>query len=217
MKAKIDYIIDSDPPGNGICIARNEILFRFMQSTADALFFLDSDIEFESEAFLRILTCPGDISVGVYPTKSLNFQKLADLISNRDPEAVSKAMNYPLNISKKQRLGGETVVDIHGFLQLDDGATGFMRIKRSVIGQLMKKTPERQYFNDLDKAQHALFNNDFVWCNERHRQIYRGEDYSFCALARKHGYKVYASMVDEFVHHGPYGFHGHWGKTLQRK
>ncbi len=198
----------------GICLARQEICYEFMTTTHEALFFLDGDVFFTPDDFMRVLCSPADISVGVYPLKRLDIQRLVPGMQNRDPDVLSKAMDYPINISAEARTGGIQKIDIPGFIEVEEAATGFMRIKRNVIGRIQIDNENLRYCNDLHRNQYALFNNTMDYCPERATPLFRGEDYSFCKLAHKSGFKIYASLESELAHIGGYKYQGHWGRSV---
>jgi len=197
----------------GICLARNELTFEFMDDHSDCLFFLDADVCFEVDAFLRVLTSPADIAVGVYPCKSLDLAKIRALAPDQH---TASAMTYPLNISHNQRNGGGEPVKIRNLIQVDQAATGFMRIKRNVIGKIENDNPNLLYFNDLNRAQYNLFSNTMEFDDQdRQRMMLIGEDYSFCRLAKKSGFDVYADLKVELGHCGQYEYRGNLGKSLR--
>ncbi len=200
--------------GGGICLARQEIAYDFMISPCDCLFFLDSDVVFSPEAFFHILTCPADISAGVYPLKTLDYQGICTGAYQRDPDAVVKSMKYPVNISDESRKGGVTRIDIPNFLEVESVGTGMMRIKKKVIGQIQLDHPELEYKNDPERAQNAIFNNTLKVCPDRCTRIFVGEDYSFCDLARASGFKVYVDLKYPLWHVGRFKYPGHFGKWV---
>lgn len=211
----ISFEIHCETSG-GICLARQEILYQFMTSpmVPESLFFLDTDLVFTPQDFLTVLCCPAPISVGVYPLKRLEIQKLVPYFERRDPHAPSKALSYPVNVSKNQRDGKGDVIEIPGFLEVEEGASGFMRIQRRTIGIMQINNEGLRYCNDLTRNQYALFNNTMDYCKERETPLFRGEDYSFCKLARASGFKTFASLTAEFGHIGAYEYRGKWGDTL---
>lgn len=213
QEAGIDYEICNQAEG-GICLARQEILYAFMTSTKDALFFIDADMVFDVDAFMSVLTCPADISLGVYTTKRLHWQKIADGIRAADNDWLAKAANFPVNMSEEMRRGQMQKIEIPDFLEIESGATGFMRIRRNVIGQIERDNPNLLYFNDLERPQYAMFNNTLSVCPDRARVKFTGEDYSFCDLARKSGFKIYADMKHEICHVGRHKFGGNFGRSI---
>ncbi len=200
--------------GGGICLARQEIAYEFMCSPCDCLFFLDSDVVFSPEAFFHILTCPADISAGAYPLKTLNYEEICNGAYNRDADAVVKSMRYPVNVSEAHRTGGVQTIDIPDFLEVESVGTGMMRIKKKVIGQIQLDHPELEYKNNPERAQNAIFNNTLKVCPDRCSRIFVGEDYSFCDLARKSGFKIYVDLRYPLWHVGRFKYPGHFGKWI---
>jgi hypothetical protein len=46
---------------------------------------------------------------------------------------------------------------------------------------------------------------------------WKGEDLSFCALARGAGFKIYANLDSTTTHHGSWGWKGKFGDILVKK
>jgi hypothetical protein len=96
-----------------------------------------------------------------------------------------------------------------GLLEVTDGATGFMLIKRSVIEKMIKHYPETRYIPEVyDDPSHkgmpkyALF--DTMIENGR----YLSEDYTFCRRWQNMGGKVYVDPRVILDHVGTHTFKG---------
>ena len=46
--------------------------------------------------------------------------------------------------------------------------------------------------------------------------LWKGEDLSFCDLARSVGFKIYANVGSNTIHHGDYGWEGKFGDTIKK-
>ena len=46
---------------------------------------------------------------------------------------------------------------------------------------------------------------------------WKGEDLSFCALAREEGFRIYANLDSGTTHHGSWGWKGRFGDFLVKK
>ena len=51
-------------------VGRNDLVWQFLRSDADVLFFLDDDISWPAEAALKLIHSGDDIIAGVYPLKN---------------------------------------------------------------------------------------------------------------------------------------------------
>jgi hypothetical protein len=107
-------------------------------------------------------------------------------------------------------------VKMNELLEIQNGGTGFMLIKREVFEALADKVPE--YNNDMylavDTERKPRIIKEFFATSidpESNNRLL-SEDYHFCKLARKHGFKVHAAPWVQLTHTGTYIFSG----ALQR-
>jgi GT2 family glycosyltransferase len=105
----------------------------------------------------------------------------------------------------------ETVGNINEPMEIDNGGTGFMLIKRNVFETLKPTVPT--YTNDMilivdknpvKKIIHEYFDTSID--EDTNRLL--SEDYHFCKIARKAGFKVYAAPWANLTHSGTYNFSG---------
>jgi hypothetical protein len=105
----------------------------------------------------------------------------------------------------------ETKGDINTPMEIDNGGTGFMLIKRAVFETLKDKVPT--YTNDqilivdknpVKKIIHEYFATSIDEVSNR----LLSEDYHFCKIARQAGFKVYAAPWANLSHSGTYNFSG---------
>jgi hypothetical protein len=101
-------------------------------------------------------------------------------------------------------------------LEIENGGTGFMLIKREVFEALADKVPE--YNNDMymatdtERKPKVIKEYFATSIDEDSGNRLLSEDYHFCKLARKHGFKVHAAPWVQLSHTGTYVFSG----ALQR-
>jgi hypothetical protein len=173
--------------------------------------FIDADISFKPEDIVRMIAADKDIICGLYPKKEINWLLVAD--------AVKKGVDYKdlhnYTGSFVVNLAGgatETVGSINEPMEIDNGGTGFMLIKREVFEALKPKVPT--YTNDMiliidknpvKKIIHEFFETSID--DQSNRLL--SEDYHFCKLARQNGFKVYAAPWATLVHSGTYNFSGY--------
>jgi len=96
-------------------------------------------------------------------------------------------------------------------VEIENGGTGFMLIKREVFDALADKVPS--YSNDMFTVVNPqnvgikikeYFDTSIDPVSNR----LLSEDYHFCQLARKHGFKVWAAPWAQLTHTGTYSFSG---------
>ena len=190
--------------------ARNSMAYDFLSSDAEFLMFIDADIGFDADAIVKMVEADKDIICGLYPKKEINWQMVE--------RAVKEGVDY-------HDLGawtGSFVVNLVGDaksqtgtigepMEIANGGTGFMLIKREVFEALKDKVPT--YTNDMymviDKEpQKKVIHEFFATSIDEESNRLLSEDYHFCKLARMNGFKVYAAPWARLVHCGAYNFDG---------
>ena len=190
--------------------ARNALTNAFLKSDCTHLMFIDSDIKFRSGDIMGMLEADKDLICGIYPKKEINWdsvKKAMDAGVTND-----KLKNYTgsfvVNLVDYQ---GEVTVPINQPVEIFNGGTGFMMIKREVFEQLADKVPS--YFNDVNDLNGQVGMREeikeyFATSIEPETGRLLSEDYHFCYIWRKAGGKVYAAPWCQLSHIGTYAFEG---------
>jgi len=194
--------------------ARNSLAYDFLASDATHLMFIDADIGFNPNDIVEMVKRDVDICCGLYPKKEIHWQRVADAVGKGVPahELKDHTGTFVVNLVGNER----KEVKINELLEIDNGGTGFMLIKRRVFEALADKVPE--YSNDMYMAvdterKPRIIKEYFATSidpDSGNRLL--SEDYHFCKLARKHGFKVHAAPWVQLTHTGTYIFSG----ALQR-
>jgi len=188
---------------------RNLLTAGFLNSGFDYMLFVDADVEFKPEAVMRMLVPKKDIVCTPYRVKN-------------KPETMEYAVKF--KDSKDIKILPWDIVEI------EEGPAGLMLIHRTVFERLMDKHPElkinfdaptRKKMNEEigaveDAIDRYMYN---FWDTTFHLDTgeWKGEDLSFCALAREAGFRIYANLDSETTHHGSYGWKGRFGDYLVKK
>jgi len=171
----------------------NEVLER---KDVDKLFFIDADVSWQAEQFVKLVKSDKLIIGGTYPVKSLplalNFNPPLDhldFFSKRKTTTELKAY--------AEKFGKD------GIVEMLHVPTGFMCIDASVLHLL--KTKVRSYAQwDINKeSQLSVY--DYFQINVRDR-YYESEDWFFCSLAKDFGIPVYLDTNVIVNHTGTYTF-----------
>ncbi len=134
--AKNNYRVHLNTMGNESLVtrARNTLVSQFLDAD-DAnpdlfthLMFIDSDIGFNGDAVSRMVLSDYDIACGVYPRKSIDWERIPELIKKSDEHLEQRALGYNLNFSNPNNIEVDD-----GFTEVMDAATGFMCIKKEVF------------------------------------------------------------------------------------
>ena len=201
--------------------ARNTLVQLFMDGDYTHLLFIDSDLAFNPQAVIRMLDYDKDVTTGIYPRKTIDWIKVKkniEIDSNiSEDELLAKSLQYNLNVKNP-----ENILLEKGFIEVLDGPTGFMLIKRQVFEQMAKSYPDLKFVPDqhINQSHDKEFNyhNTSDWnytffdtMIEPETKRYLSEDYAFCRLWQNIGGKIYADILSGMTHYGNYAFRGNVG------
>ena len=191
--------------------ARNSLAKDFLGSECTHLMFIDADIGFNPHDIPPMIEADKDIICGIYPKKEINWID------------VSKAVNAGVPPQHLHNYTGAFVVNLvndavtaegvmYDPLEISNGGTGFMLIKREVFEGLIGKVPtyNNDVFQAVDTDRTLQEINEFfatsIDKNSGNRLL--SEDYHFCKIAREAGFRVWAAPWAHLSHTGTYIFNG---------
>ena len=176
--------------------ARNYLTSVFLDSDFTHLLFIDSDVEFEPEAVLRMLVAKKDLICTPYRVKSMDVNKKI----------------YTVEIKEATRMEAGDIMEISA------GPTGIMLIHRDVFKKIIEKFPDLKIINSVfpkPGPDHKYYYNFFDFKFEDGYSS--GEDVSFCKLVEKVGFKLYANTASFTKHHGSYAWGGRFKDAVEQK
>ena len=201
--------------------ARNNLVAYFLSTDCTHLFFIDADIEFDPASVISMLIKDEDVVIGAYPKKGINWSSIEKAVKGNIPLADIEKFQaeYVLNFkfeSEEKRQAGKLSLN-NGLIEVLDGGTGFMCIKRSVIEKMINAYPETKYVNDINLGAdyenncYSLF--DTMHCPESNR--YLSEDYTFCRRWQSLKGKIYLDPTVNLNHKGTHNFLGNITSILK--
>ena len=191
--------------------ARNALAHNFLKSEATHLFFIDADIRFDAGAIPRMFEMDKDIICGIYPKKEINYGGIRNAITAgaSDDELKHHTGAFVVNLMD---YAGSTTVPMNDPVEIWQGGTGFMLIKREVFETMKPLVPF--YLNDVVDTSGNMGLRDeiteyFATSIEPETGRLLSEDYHFCYNWRKkcEG-KIWAAPWVNLAHHGSYVFEG---------
>ena len=202
--------------------ARNTLVQLFMdEPDCTHLLFIDADIGFNPQTIMRMLKLDKEVVTGVYPRKTIDWRKIKRRVKENndisEDELHAASLQYNLNVKNPERVEVK-----NGFIEVLDGATGFMLIKKQVFEKMAKAYPELKFksdqhlgsphdtqfdYHDTSEWNYAFFDTMIDPDTKR----YLSEDYAFCRLWQKIGGSVYADITSGLTHCGTYAFKGNVG------
>jgi len=139
--------------------ARNYCCDEFMRSDATHLLFIDSDIGFNPQDVLAMLALQGeetqyDVLCGPYPKKCISWEKVKAAVdkgyADDNPNELEKFVgDYVFNPKM-----GSTSIPIHQPVEVMEGGTGFMMIRKSSMQKWADAFPEMAYRPDHVRTEH---------------------------------------------------------------
>ena len=190
--------------------ARNTLAYDFLETDATHLMFIDADITFNPADIVRMVKADKDIICGLYPKKEMNWKTVAEAVKAgvEYQDLPSYTGSFVVNLVGDV---AQATGDVNEPMEIDNGGTGFMLIKRNVFETLKPTVPT--YTNDqilivdknpVKKIIHEFFATSIDEVSNR----LLSEDYHFCKIARKQGFRVYAAPWANLSHSGTYNFSG---------
>lgn len=190
--------------------ARNSLTHTFMKTDCSHLMFIDSDIKFRAEDVIHMIRAEKDIICGIYPKKEINWHSVKaamdrgvsfDQLKSHTGSFVVNLVNYV----------GEVTVPVNQPVEIFNGGTGFMLIKREVFDRLGESVPS--YSNDVvdlggKMKQSEPIKEFFTTSIEPGTNRLLSEDYHFCRIWRESGGQVHAAPWCQLAHIGTYTFEG---------
>jgi len=205
--------------------ARNTLVQLFMDGDYTHLLFIDSDIAFNPEAVFRMLDYNKDVVTGIYPRKTIDWikvkKKLKDNPNMSENELLASSLQYNLNVKDPNHILLEK-----GFIEVMDGPTGFMLIKRDVFVRMAEVYPQLKFVpdqhinqsHDKEFEYHQTSDWNYTFFDtmiEPQTKRYLSEDYAFCRLWQNMGGKIYADIKSGMTHYGNYAFKGNVGTQFK--
>ena len=182
--------------------ARNSLTHTFMQT--------DCSHKFRAEDVIHMIRADKDILCGIYPKKEINWHSVKAAMDRGVPfdQLKSHTGSFVVNLVNYV---GEVTVPVNQPVEIFNGGTGFMLIKREVFDKLGESVPS--YSNDVvdlgGKMQHSEPIKEFFTTSiEPGTNRLLSEDYHFCRIWREAGGQVYAAPWCQLSHIGTYAFEG---------
>jgi len=169
---------------------RNIIVNEFLESEAEHLLMIDSDMTFNADDIFRMLawsqTKPIVAGVGVARKKEKVY------FSSLDQDEDNNIIMDRMGLVKVKRVG-----------------TGFIMIQRKVFEVMRDAHPEWKYMDqNTGKMLQSFF--DFKSTPDG----YVGEDYVFCDRAHEHGFTAWVDPTIKLGHMGVMEYEGSFGEDF---
>ena len=190
--------------------ARNSMAYDFLESGATHLMFIDADINFNPNDIPPMVRANKDIICGIYPKKEINWVEVEAAVKRGVPpdQLHNHTGAFVVNLAHGEESKTGKVTEP---IEISNGGTGFMLIKREVFEKLSETVPS--YTNDMYHAVDTvrkvkIIKEFFATSIDEESNRLLSEDYHFCKIAREAGFTVWAAPWAAFGHTGTYTFSG---------
>lgn len=173
-----------------ISYARNYLVRKFLESDYTDMIFVDSDVAFPGGTLCKLADYPVDIVGAAYPYRNDTGE-------------------FPIRyIEERTELWADPDT---GLIEVAGLPAGCLRITRACIEKLCSSHPELLYADMEGNQTYSLF--EFT----RESGQFFGEDWAFCNLARKEGFKIWVSPELDMTHTGTKIYKGNLGFKLKNR
>ena len=184
--------------------ARNSMCDTFLEDPdATDLFFIDSDMAWEPQAFINMCMLPDPVVGGSYPVKN-GWDNWTSVPNLKEVDGVHR-------LQGRQLSDGSALIEAHVL------AGGFLRIKRQVLEKYRTHFPDQWYREPSTRPDDPgrKYTQFFAAKDEDHQFI--GEDHFFSKRMREMGIPmfIYPNVVIE--HYGVKGWAGNFDKFLREQ
>lgn len=190
---------------------RNSLAHDFLETDSTHLMFIDADIGFNPNDIIKMLDADKDIICGIYPKKEINWVEVSNAVQRGVPPQDLHIFTgaFVINLVND---APEAKGKVDQPMEISNGGTGFMLIKREVFEKLADSVPE--YNNDMfvavdtDRKPKIIKEFFATSIDKSSGNRLLSEDYHFCKIARDAGFKIWAAPWAHLVHNGTYNFSG---------
>ncbi len=187
---------------------RQNILAHFLENSAGThLLFIDADIAFDPQQVFRLLDFNVDVAAGVYPTKRIDWDKVAQLAKADVKTLEQSSLSYVLEFEDPAKIEAK-----NGFAKARYAGTGFLMIKRAALLSMMEHYSDLRYSRE-HQAEDPLRNSKyrcalFNCLIDEATGTYLSEDYSFCKRWKDMGGEIWVDLQSRLTHVGVMAFNG---------
>jgi len=193
---------------------RNLTVASFLETNADYLLFLDSDIAIGTHVIEKMINADKDVICVPYPLKSIQWGKLKEKFERGTIKTIEDmetgGCTYPVRIPDASDIDMK-----NGVIEITHAPAGCLLIKRSVFEELIRTYPDRKIKQKSvingQYEEKQFYYNFFDTIHDKKTQTYMGEDFGFCKLWTGIGGKIFA-IVDEYIMH--VGEHQYIGRYM---
>ncbi len=184
--------------------ARNTMCDLFLSDPRNTdLFFIDSDMSWDPQAFLNMCVRPEEIIGGSYPVKN-QWQHWTSIPQMHEEGG-------------QQVMKGKFLEDGSALIEAHVLAGGFLRIKRSLLEKFRAHYPDLWYYEPSSSPDEPNKQYTQFFGAESINHKFHGEDHMFSKHLRDMGAKMFIYPNVDIMHWGYQNFPGNFDRFLKQK
>jgi hypothetical protein len=189
--------------------ARNNLVYEFEKSGADALLFIDADEGFNHLDVIQMIESGKDVIGAIYPMKNINWETVRQAAIAGKENLADYSGFFAMNL-----LPEEVTFKLTDPVPVTEVGTGMLFIRKNVF-EMMKPHCSSYMLNTSTGAfDEKQMVTEYFKTDITEDGILLSEDYWFCRKYREIGGTVYAAPWVKIVHAGEYIFNGNFAQQV---
>jgi len=203
-------------------LARNELVYDFMQLDYTHLLMIDADTDFDASDILKLILFDKDVIGAPIAKKGINWSGVEKAIKNNKINNPEDAIYFgnEVNFVPLQDEGtnadtqrGEVKLEHAEPLRVSSVGTGLILIKRHVFERMREEYPELEYRILTKQGAYQDMFSYFELTRKKDGAM-MAEDVSFCHRVNEMGMETWIYPWMKTVHHGSYEFPIDFSKNI---
>ena len=189
--------------------ARNNLVYEFEKSGADALLFIDADEGFNHMDVIRMIESGKDVIGAIYPMKNINWENVRKAALAGKENLAEYSGFFAMNM-----LPGENTFKIGEPVEVTEVGTGMLFVRKEVFEKMKPECPTYMLNTATGAFDGSQMVTEYFATSITEDGILLSEDYHFCRKWREMGGQVFAAPWVNIVHAGEYIFNGNFASTM---
>lgn len=189
--------------------ARNNLVYEFEKSGADALLFIDADEGFNHMDVIKMIETDKDVIGAIYPMKNINWEQVRQAAIGGKENLSDYSGFFAMNM-----LPGETTFKLNEPVPVTEVGTGMLFIKKQVFEMMKPHCPQYMLNTSTGAFNPEAMVTEYFATSITEQGILLSEDYHFCRKYRELGGEVFAAPWVDIVHAGEYIFNGKFAHQI---
>jgi hypothetical protein len=189
--------------------ARNNLVYEFEKSGADALLFIDADEGFNHMDVIAMIESGKDVIGAIYPMKNIDWNNVRKAALEGKDDLQSYSGIFAMNM-----LPGENTFKLNEPVEVTEVGTGMLFIRKEVFEKMKPHCPQYMLNTSTGSFDQSQMVTEYFATSITSDGILLSEDYHFCRKWREMGGQVFAAPWVQIVHAGEYIFNGSFSATM---